>query len=380
MTFIKDHNTVNKLILVGNGFDLALGLKTNYTDFLFWYLKTILEESFISNTVNYHPENYSSKHHFYEDKLITIFSKVNYIKSELKTLLNRFNSLDDILDYLKNRDQFRIEPKSTLFKKIYEGCANSWVDIESIYYELLKGCIGKNNNEILELNSDFNFLKIKLEEYLTSIKFDETHFESKKNEFIFQFFDGITNEEIFDTHKDDFISMGNTYFLNFNYTDALSTLVNNFGIKNRIEYEINHIHGKLKSESHPIIFGYGDEMDLDYKKIEELKDNRYFENIKSFKYMKNNNYRALMRFLASGNYQVCVYGHSCGLSDRVMLNEIFEHENCKSIKIYFYEKEVGDNDFTIKTMEISRHFNSNKLMRKKIVEFNPNNKIPQIKI
>ncbi len=63
----------------------------------------------------------------------------------------------------------------------------------------------------------------------------------------------------------------------------------------------------------------------------------------------------------------------------IPLNEIFEHENCKSIKIYFYENEKGDNDFTNKTMDISRHFNSNKLMRKKIVEFNPNNKIPQIK-
>ena len=30
-----------------------------------------------------------------------------------------------------------------------------------------------------------------------------------------------------------------------------------------------------------------------------------------------------------------------------------------------------------KTMNISRHFNSNKEMREKIVEFNPENEIPQ---
>ncbi|MDP3354056.1 MAG: hypothetical protein Q8S44_09990, partial [Flavobacteriaceae bacterium] len=93
------------------------------------------------------------------------------------------------------------------------------------------------------------------------------------------------------------------------------------------------------------------------------------------------NYRKLLSFLNSNYYQVCIYGHSCGLSDRVMLNEIFEHENCKSIKIYFYEYEDGSNgnDFSNKNMDISRHFNSNKLMRQKIVEFNPKNKIPQIK-
>ena len=61
-----------------------------------------------------------------------------------------------------------------------------------------------------------------------------------------------------------------------------------------------------------------------------------------------------------------------------MLNEIFEHKNCKSINIYFYEDETGWNDFNTKTMDISRHFSSNKLMREKIVEFNPINKIPQL--
>jgi len=376
MAINKGQNTVNKLIIVGNGFDLALDLKTSYNDFLFWYLKSSLEQSFKSNIQKYNHDTLLSRYHFYENELFKIFSNANYVSDQL---IDTFNSLTDILDFINNKKQYSIEPNSFLFKEIYERCINSWVDIESIYYELLKTCIGKNKNEISKLNLDFNFLKIKLEEYLTSIKFDNTHFEAKKNDFVSQFFDGISNEEIFDADKDKFISMGSTYFLNFNYTNALSILVENFNFKNRMEYEINHIHGKLKSESHPIIFGFGDEMDIDYKKIEDLKDNRYFENIKSFKYMKNGNYRALMRFLYSGNYQVCVYGHSCGLSDRVMLNEIFEHDNCKSIKIYFYEYENDENDFTDKTMEISRHFNSNKLMRKKIVEFNSENRIPQIK-
>ena len=48
--------------------------------------------------------------------------------------------------------------------------------------------------------------------------------------------------------------------------------------------------------------------------------------IRTFKYSKNGNYRDLLRFLNSNDFQVCVYGHSCGLSDRVMLNEIFEHD------------------------------------------------------
>ena len=52
-----------------------------------------------------------------------------------------------------------------------------------------------------------------------------------------------------------------------------------------------------------------------------------------------------------------------------MLKEIFEHNNCKSIKIFYYKKSEIENDFTEKTYDISRHFTDKGLMRKKIVPF-----------
>jgi hypothetical protein len=69
---------------------------------------------------------------------------------------------------------------------------------------------------------------------------------------------------------------------------------------------------------------------------------------------------------------VCIKGHSCGLSDRTMLKEIFEHENCVSIMIYYHKwgSEDNQNDYVNKTYEISRHFTDKGLMRKKIVSFN----------
>ena len=36
---------VNKLILIGNGFDLSLGLKTSYKDFLLWFLKSEVKKA-----------------------------------------------------------------------------------------------------------------------------------------------------------------------------------------------------------------------------------------------------------------------------------------------------------------------------------------------
>ena len=51
----------------------------------------------------------------------------------------------------------------------------------------------------------------------------------------------------------------------------------------------------------------------------------------------------------------------------------FEHNNYKSIKVYHY----NEVEFNTKTLDISRHFNSNQVKRQKIVEYNEENKIPQ---
>lgn len=200
-------------------------------------------------------------------------------------------------------------------------------------------------------------------------------------QFTEQFFNGINYDDVIDLNeKEHSLGTKNYYFLNFNYTESLKHLLDLSLIYYRssgINYEINHIHGKLNSKTEKMIFGYGDEMDSFYTQIQDLNDNIYLENIKSFQYFQSQNYRNLLRFVNSNEYQVCIYGHSCGLSDRVMLNEIFENVKCKSIKIYYYENE---RDYINKTMEISRHFKDNNLMRQKIVNFNLENLIPQLKL
>jgi len=49
-------------------------------------------------------------------------------------------------------------------------------------------------------------------------------------------------------------------------------------------------------------------------------------------------------------------GHSCGLSDRVLLNSIFCNPSCSKIHIYYYSRNNKENDYFEKTQEISRHF------------------------
>lgn len=114
-------------------------------------------------------------------------------------------------------------------------------------------------------------------------------------------------------------------------------------------------------------FGYGDELDDDYKRIEKLQDNDFLENIKSVRYHETSNYRRLLGFIESKPYQVITMGHSCGNSDRTLLNTLFEHPNCISVKVYYHQQEDGTDDYSQLIRNLSRNFNDKVAMRSKVV-------------
>jgi hypothetical protein len=60
-------------------------------------------------------------------------------------------------------------------------------------------------------------------------------------------------------------------------------------------------------------------------------------------------------------------GHSCGISDRTLLNTIFEHKNCSSIKIFYHKMEDGTDNYSDVARNISRNFTNKPLMRKRVV-------------
>ncbi len=152
-------------------------------------------------------------------------------------------------------------------------------------------------------------------------------------------------------------------FLNFNYTNTAQLY-----IKPRYRNQENHIHGEI-SNPRSIIFGYGDELDEKFKELKEHKNNACLSHIKSIRYLEAPNYRNMLSFIESEPFQVIILGHSCGNSDRTLLNTIFEHPNCVSIKPYYYvtDKEKGTDNYTELVQHISRNFNDMKLMRDKVV-------------
>lgn len=402
---------MNRLILVGNGFDLAHGLKTSYKDFIFWYLAdcigkadrygkfphedllcrcTLGEYHFCIETLRNKSIEGCIKEYYENDTLKNhlSFSNKQYFDTILPSSNNRYESKRETKNYL-----FNAHIKSDFLCNVFKNCIDSsWVDIEIEYFESLKACRQENGpfdlEKVLELNIQFEYFKEKLQEYLS---IQENRYKGDVNPELLNLINAKFEIEDFDTvieyeilrkklGQDHTIKEKihhNVHILNFNYTNIANTYKNEIkGCFDRIE--LNHIHGELNNSKNPIIFGFGDEYDKEYLNFEEQHNNAIFKHIKSYQYFKTPNYRNLVRFLNNDEYQVFVMGHSCGLSDRTMFKEIFEHDNCKSVKIFHYTKPDRTNDFEEKTINLGRHFSKKGQMRKLIVEFDEANAFPQI--
>ncbi len=365
---------MNRLIIIGNGFDLAHGLKTSYNDFVIYYFK----QSLISALNNLKLNNnrpYNEFYH-YKDELIEIKFDIRYNRESYLPIIDNIKKVSE-LEELYTKLGIEI---SYFFGVLKKGVANikeyNWVDFELEYFKeliLIKFKKVDVNKKIQELNTHFEIFKNKLIAYLKQQQDEFTNSQDRLE------LNTCFSEEILE--KDvDFKTNGSHFpnrllFLNFNYTNTLETYVTD--CKEQIVSEINYIHGSVNDENNPPIFGFGDEFDKRYKEFEDEGNNELFKHIKSFGYLKTNNYSDLTRFLDSDKFQVQIFGHSCGLSDRTMFKEIFEHENCLSIKLFYHLKEDGSDDYTDKTYELYRHFSDKNSMRKKIVDKQKCKPMPQ---
>jgi flagellar basal body rod protein FlgB len=401
---------MNRLIIVGNGFDLAHGLPTGYCDFIDWYWKRVFEDLIKQDKFAM----------AYNDELISFMCKFSHTYSpkafdDFKKIMT-YQEYDNFIESLKTTSKMyhgyssNLKFKNGFFSTINDARNKNWVDIENEYYKLLIDSLKyKNNLQVKILNQEFDVVKRLLEKYLfenVEYKYDFSEsidtekiidiFNlsdrlSKPNKFL-QEFDDNEQEHLMDwiKHFNDFgyFSIGNydlevkNLFLNFNYTPTVDIYSSIMNKSNRYQYgrsNLIQIHGKLEDFHNPINFGFGDEMDDDYKAIEKKDDNEYLRNMKSFQYLQNSNYKNMLSFIESDKFQVYIMGHSCGLSDRILLNKIFEHNNCKSIKVFYYKNEESDN-YTEIVQNISRHFNKKEMMRERIVNKTLCEPLPQIKL
>jgi hypothetical protein len=352
---------MNRIILIGNGFDLAHGLETSYKHFIdsLWENeKKILEA----------PINGDKDYRFIYGDNILIY-KTNYDKNTLQEQMEKseyygYNFFKTKSSGLKeisfgNRDySIDVYYKNDFLVKLSDNALTNWVDIEDFYYQcLIKEY--KNIKNVTKLNREFSEVKSLFIEYLPYHERSITRKPDLAERYIFE-----------PLIAEDFINpinisqdIGKIIFINFNYTQTL----NHYNYGRKIPIEIIHIHGEILNSRNPIIFGYGNEHEDNYNLLEKENKKELLDNIKSFWYSKNDNYKNIIRHINSSEYQIYIFGLSCGQSDGTLLNRLFEHENCKSIKIFYYNNPAGTNNYIDTYINMSRHFKNKEKMREIIV-------------
>lgn len=412
---------MNRIIIAGNGFDLAHGLKTKYEDFINWYWENTfkkLQDCFklVFNDGLCRIELERTGYSLYDYFHVTLFPSEIY--KYIVSLRERYNGI-------------RILEVSPFLSRISQSIeSKGWVDIEADYYAMLVERKGKKD-ELEKLNKDFAVIQGLLIEYLLSVQIadiDNSYlklisaclfapFQAKdisvkaKDKWIdflkrrFGDSDLIDNIKLYkpfdakeivkrvhefkNAYKDQIEFMGvesidgdvlphdmlypdRIMFLNFNYTNTAD-----FYFPDHPSFILNNIHGKLTKPEN-VIFGYGDESDDEYENLKKMNDNEYLKHIKTSRYLETTKYRDLLSFIESGPFQVVIMGHSCGLSDRTMLNTLFEHANCVSIKPYYYVNEQGKDNYLDIVQNISRNFTNPKLMRDRVVNKTFCEPLPQV--
>lgn len=417
---------MNRIVLIGNGFDLAHSLKTRYQDFIDWYweqriMALCTEHSRKSN-----------------DILCTLKLDLAY-SGTWHTLMHEhgFMRVHDWKWYyeniLNNHDLCEVI-SSPLFRLIRHSIeTKKWVDIENDYYALLKWYIfnekfieEQKSSLVKQLDQELAFLQQQLVVYLSSLPIDKQIVNSVIKNSLFapieaedisvewhkwyegeiqsclskniqelvqkalrynypkdslhNFVEGLSafqygnKSESKDRLGDFEMSLltlpDQILFLSFNYTNT----IDQYCPQSDNLFMVNHIHGTL-DDTRSVIFGYGDELDDKYKEIQNENNNDYLRNIKSIRYLESDNYRKMLQFIDSAPFQIFIMGHSCGNSDRTLLNTLFEHKNCISIKPFYYtwiEKDKDGNEhvkdnYLELVQNISRNFTDMKLMRDRVV-------------
>ena len=419
---------MNRIVLIGNGFDLAHGLKTSYADFIDWYWKKWAYKLIVCHNSWEHDDLCELSLDLEETR-----DRRETWQSLLFPNMHKYQAMTgmDFYDCIMSSGLVIKKFTPLLAAIMHDVKHQNWVEIERIYYRLLnESRKEKSNIDIKDLNNQLQALTNKLCEYLKDVEensareinasIKEKIYEpiilqniaigsaKQLNQFISERVTGKTTSHIFFNYKtelsmyqylndldienlqtdlkhDDMnnelqhknLALLPEYIMvvNFNYTSTVNAYLPNV----QFHFLLNNIHGSLDNPQ-SVIFGYGDEMDKHYPEIEELNNNEYLNNVKSIKYLESEKYRELLDFIKSAPYQIYIMGHSCGNSDRTLLNTLFEHENCVSIKPFYYQKPDGTDNYRELVQNISRNFKDKKLLRDRVVNKTYSEPMPQAKL
>ena len=349
---------MNRLVIVGNGFDMAMGPDTSVQSFILNLLKRKSLEVILYRTKG--------------DGFIELKEVNAFFEEELSEYVGTFLDVKDINESFIQK-HFTIT-SILLGEIIAVGNESRWYDIEKVYFDMLMSIVKSNKtkktmiSEVEKLNEELSRLIVELKIYLSDVQktFTGSFTNKKVRDVNEQFYSGVFSNGSHEEHR--------IVFLNFNYTSILTkTVMDNF--EKKINREVIHMHGNLvdTSDVEPLLMGYGDDLSSDF---ELLKASGIYEamlHIKPNHFSKNSKYSDLLAFCEEGDFEVFVVGHSMGMTDHHILASIFERPNCKNISLFHRGTRQ---DFMKRVVALANHFGDRKLVQSKIRTYNQEQVLP----
>jgi|GEM_PF-3357130 len=173
---------MNRIIIIGNGFDRAHNLRTGYREFIddYWsnFTNEILDQIGLTYGTDTMIKPYSDGYARIEvrkrddntssDNEAPFLCKEENPYSELHQLIAEYHKIF-------KRKSIVLHFENKFFEHITNQCSlTSWVDIENEYYDKLKKLLSeedssKRNEKVKELNQDFDAVSKLLEKHLNRI-------------------------------------------------------------------------------------------------------------------------------------------------------------------------------------------------------------------
>ena len=371
----------NTVIILGNGFDLAHGFPTKYSDFSKHLLEVICENLLRGNKDNLISDSFLEfkKFVFTHDRGNN--NNVNHKKLFELTSKLQENDKEGVLKFLNsNLDIMSSIISNKFLSNLFANTYTNWFDIEGAFFDELikvksdlvnyikgvnaspskrtsgelKRFVDIKKAELTTLNSELKEIKIALKKYLSTI---ELVANSEINDFFVRVLQGKQPRVI--------------HVLNFNYTNTIN-LYSEIFTKRGHSFEIINIHGNLNEE---IIFGYGNDNNNDFQTMLDLEVDEFLENLKPYEYLNKDIYSNFFKNTLSRmrQYDVIAIGHSLQQTDKTLLSGVFNRKECMSITLL----KRGDlpeidkhNTFRKLIFAISRILNTeNDELRLKVIDY-----------
>ena len=268
------------LLIIGNGFDLAHGLKTNYTDFLQWTYDSCEMEPFPY-----------------------IDSRGKQKCFDLPEYWRTLDNEKDRIEYQKicnEDDNFPPKFVDDLFKRV-----DTWIDLENNFAQIIEDNLAiwqRNKPDSLFVEIFERFLVSKLEKYIAEV---------------------IDSVEIVQKFQIE----GVDRVLSFNYSNTFERIYNK-------KAEICYINGKAAADAkQPSIVFWCD--CYDYNQMELTRFNKLAQRAKIG---TSGKYRQWLSEMDSTRYKISVVGHSLGKTDWHIIHPFITSKNSETTIYYHSEK------------------------------------------